>query len=309
MKKAIPLAILLVVISLAGCLRGGGDGEYLGIGPGVVITDFRSDYPTIDANEIMFLAFDVENRGDMDTETVTAELIRAGAFLVDENASDTIAIGGLERPLGDVYSTYEFLWQIQAPNIAQDRIEEVQARVYFDYETKASGRIHFVPQDMIREQGKEAFLLDSLSTYGPVDIEIVANQPITLRDTDVVTENDASYVHKDVRVTVIVTNVADGRVDSSNVVCAGNTLDCIDYIEIKGYGPGCKQIGNDTLYHKETQVKLIQGEQGRLSHTFSFDVQDWNAATDCTLDVTAVYRYRVDSPVLEIPIIGLQSLY
>ncbi|MFH1424425.1 MAG: hypothetical protein ABIG20_01955 [archaeon] len=314
MNKHIIALALFSVLVLSGCIEGSDDSYAEGAGPGVVITELRSDFSNIDAGEPITIMMSFENVGDYKATEVKGELIRKGAFKnIEPTYTGPIT---LERPLETTYSGDEFFWDMEAPVITQIRTEEVQGRLIYDYQTEAYATINFVPREMLREQGLEAFPLDSISSYGPIEIDIVASQPVTLRDGDAKSAIDANYREYQVRVNVLLDNVGSGRAETKDTTigvdyCKISTkpyTDCLDSVTLEAYGGGCAFVKDASIvtaasFTKEEQgIRLIQGQEGRWSVPITFAIQDINAATSCQLKVTAKYTYRVDSKVLPITI-------
>ena|GEM_PF-3804555 len=378
-KTLIGIGALILVVALAGCLGAGGETERTGLGTGLEILDFWVEPSTIDAREDGFLSLEVQNDGDFDARNVQASIIRLGAFDLKEETY--VYDNVMDKPLGDSIIPFIYNWWVVAPDVDQSRTEDLQARIAYDYETLASAKIHFVPQDMLREQGIEAFPAESISTSGPLQIELEASQPITIRPTEILIKNNSEYVDKPVRISITITNVGPGRVESQagGVQCSGQDLDCIDSVKIIGRTDGCellaRDLGTDTdgdslsddyeltvgadpnnkdtdgdlvddgveieygldptkpdtdddgisdydeligiygviptatassrgnlLYVNEVGMRMSQGTEARKTYAKTFHIEDVRADTVCLFEVQAKYRYRVDSPVLTVPV-------
>ncbi len=303
------LALLAILISFSGCLgpRNSSKNQQPSELPGLVITNAQTDFNSVDSGETMDFAVSFENRGDSTAKDIDGVLIRRGSFTI--NPIYVNATADIEPPIQDVFGGDEFTWEITAPNITQDRTEELQARVYYNYSTQGFATIHFVPRDIIREKGQAAFPIDSSSSNGPLNIEIVANQPVILRNSP----SEAT-----VRITVIVNNNWNGRIESSATPhghsisssnkkgdCTG-ALDCIDSLNISGFGATCNVKQPDgsfaPLSISETGVRMVQGQQARKTYALTFKINDPNAETSCQIRAEATYRYRVDSSVIPITI-------
>jgi len=324
-KKALTVLILALVLIFSGCL-GKGD-KAAGAYPGVLITNFRSDFAEVESEETTMVALDFDNRGGYMAKNVEGILLRKGAFTAPGTTDydGTTEIINIESPLDNVYSGDEFYWNLKAPRVAQDRMEEVQARLSYNYKTEAYATLHFVPQSIIREQGAEAFSLSQFSSNSPVAITIEATHPIIIREADV-TKYKAGLGGKTVRINLIFTDTGAGRVYSAtdkddaffgalgaSAQCT-KPEDCIDSVSIEITGGDCdvKSIQNIFKeYNEFTElqplqgIKLIQGSQGRYAISEEFEVENPNAATSCQLHVTANYRYQIDSSVLPIKIKAL----
>ena len=303
--------VLSVVIAASGCLN---PPPKQAAGPGLTITNFISDTQEIDANEETNVEVDFDNIGDEVARDVQGELIRKGAFEVtplgpvDEgNANLQKLSADLEPPITDTPSGDAFLWQIKAPAVTQQRTEQVQARVFYKYKTQGFGTIHFVPRDIIREKGESSFQLGPSSSAGPLEINVVATQPVILREE--------KPQNVSLRVTIDILNLVDGRVDSDAITPPGSctkALDCIDSVEIQGFGAACLNATSEKtlwkpsdlkpIYLKLDGVRLVEGTEGKITQVMPFYINDASAATSCQIKVTANYRYRVDSPVLDITV-------
>ncbi|HIJ99954.1 TPA: hypothetical protein H1016_00260 [archaeon] len=293
--------VLAFVIVASGCLGPNKpQGRLPSQFPGLIITNFISDFPQIDAGERMSVEVDFDNVGDEVAREVTGVLIRRGAFQVNPFIQSLPA--DLEPPITDVPSGDAFIWELTAPQVTQERIEEVQARVFYKYETQGFGTINFVPRDIIREKGISAFQIDPSTSLGPLEVEVVANQPVVLRNP--ISQNVS------LRVTVLISNVGPGRVENETFSGGCNkALDCIDSVRIEGFGVSCRDASTSgdvsallPLDRKFDGVRLVEGNEGKLTEVVSFLVPDASAATSCQIKVTATYRYRVDSDVLNLRI-------
>jgi len=322
-KKALTVIILALVLAFSGCLGKSGD-KTAGAYPGVLITNFRSDFAEVESEETTMVALDFDNRGGYMAKNVKGRLLRKGAFSSSgaadyDGSTESIDI---ESPLDNVYSGDEFYWNLKAPKVSQNRVEEVQARLSYNYKTEAYATLHFVPQSIIREQGVEAFSLAQFTSNSPVGITVEATHPIIIRDSDVTKYNN-QHTGKTVRINLIFTNNGVGRVYSAKPKgdhFFGNfgeseqctkPEDCIDSVSIEITGGDCdvKTIQNIfSEYNEYTEaqplqgIKLIQGSQGRFALSEEFEVSNPTAATSCQLHVTANYRYQIDSSVLPIKI-------
>ena len=293
-KRLLIAAILFLVIAFSGCTKAK-SGSLLQ-SDGIIITDFIPDSNAIDAGERTTVELDFQNAGESTATGITSILLRKGSFLVEpitpQKATD------LDQPVEDTPSADAFLWDLTAPKITSDRIEEVQARIYYGYTTQGFATINFVPRDILREQGESAFPIDSSVTAGPLHIEIASVQPYVIRDK----QADVAPV----RAAFTVTNVGSGSVESTTKEQIGNCdkgLNCIDEIVVTGFGASCIDAEtNQPLLKTYKGVRLVEGAEGQFTDTYNLKINDPNAATSCQLLATAKYRYRIDSEILSIEI-------
>lgn len=299
-KRFLILGILFLVIAISGCAGRQPSLSLPSQFPGVIITQFIADSYTIDAGERTTVEADFENIGDATATGITGILLRKGAFLVEpllpQKATD------LDPPVEETPSGDAFLWHLTAPTVTADRVEDVQARIYYNYTTQGFATINFVPRDILREKGERSFPVESSVTLGPLDMEIVAVQPYVIRDKK---ETSAR-----VRVTFTTENVGPGTVESLTDKPIGSCdkgLNCIDEITVAGFGSSCIDAKTNLPIAKTySGVRLVEGIEGKFTDTYTFALADPNAATSCQLRATAKYRYRVDSEILSIGIAAIQ---
>jgi hypothetical protein len=285
-SRVLPLILLLLVVSISGCA--GKDTEAPPSGDGMAVRSFQSDFGDVYSGESASITLVAENRGDFTASNVKAKLIRSGSFT--NTTALEITGSNLGIPLGDTYASDAFFWELDAPTILQDRSEEVQAEVSYDYKSSAVSTVHFVPNYVLRETGLGAYPDASSSSRSPIFIDIVANQPVQVRNTGSMT----------VRFTVILVNKGGGKVESLNTSInssnkAGDctqAFGCIDNITVRGLGPGCTGFNKNVI-----GVKLIQGKEGRKNFDVTYNITDDSVSTSCQLQVTAEYRYKLLSPI------------
>ncbi|MAF89535.1 MAG: hypothetical protein CL963_03460 [Euryarchaeota archaeon] len=279
------LILLLLVVSISACA--GKDTEAPPSGDGIAVRSFQSDFGDVYSGESASITLVAENRGDFTASNVKAKLIRSGSFT---NTTATEIDGSdLGIPLGDTYASDAFFWELQAPNVLQNRLEEVQAEISYDYESSGVSTVHFVPRDVLREIGTSAYPDASSSSHSPIFIDIVANQPVQVRGTGDIP----------VRFTVIFVNEGTGKVESLDTISSSNkkgdcteAFGCIDDITVRGLGPGCTDFTQNV-----SGVKLIQGKEGRKSFEATYNIADDSVSTSCQVQVTAEYHYKLLSPI------------
>jgi hypothetical protein len=244
-KTAIFIALILVLaIAFSGCLGKGGSSSNAGSYPGIKLTGFRSEFGEVDAGEPTLVALEFDNRGDYDAENVEAKLIRKGAFSDSDMESYTSTMGNavIEKPLNDVYSGDEFYWYLVAPGVSQDRVGEVQARLSYDYKSDAYATIHFVPQQMLRDQGEGAFQMYEYSSNSPVGIDLEVNQPVVIRNED----------PKRVRINLVFANQGNGQVKANELpdgkLQCTTVEGCIDSVTVDTIGESCLIDAAKTYY-------------------------------------------------------------
>ncbi len=294
-QRLLILGILFLVLAFSGCAKKTKI-SLPGSNPGLVITQFISDSFDIDAGERTTVEVDFENIGEAKATGITGILLRKGSFAVDP-AGPQKAVD-MDPPITDTPSSDAFLWHLTAPDITSDRIDDVQARIFYDYTTQGFATIHFVPREILREKGESQFPIDDSVTFGPLDMSIVAVQPHVIRD--------AKQTNANIRVTFTVLNVGPGSVESANNNPVGDCdkgLNCIDEIVVSGLGSSCIDDSTGQPLAKTYKgVRLVEGIEGKFTDTYTLQLADPNAATSCQIRAVAKYRYRVDSKILSIRI-------
>ena len=129
-----------------------------------------------------------------------------------------------------------------------------------------------------------------------------------------------SVIPKDVRLSLLINNRGGGRVDSSDLeiptLCPGEkSVDCLKALTIDSKdcpfvsivstsdGVDTEESLPKTFTSTESDgLKLIQGNQARRTYNLRFYISDVDAYTKCTIDVSAKYRYRLDSPITSVQI-------
>gem|GEM_PF-6000875 len=207
-KHIVIAALLVLSISLSGCLENGGTASTVtDIGyPGVSIVEFYPVTPEIYAGSTANLYLRVQNTGFFDASNVEIILYNCGNIKdgtvsldtgdEDYSCNDEIALLGenelLEKPKRDidvVGESKQAQFALETPDFFPEgrSTHTFGARVLYDYTTTARRDVVFTTFDNWQEKGGviEAGLLNSFSDPSPVQVSIQApSDAIILTETN-----------------------------------------------------------------------------------------------------------------------------
>ncbi len=189
-KSLMFLLILSAVLLVSGCVTDGG----ISYGKGVIITDFDSDFSSVQSGDDVILRVRVQNKGEMDAENVKAQIIG-----IDLDEWGTGFGWSEEKDLGTLLAadpttstegqTKQAEWYLEAPdypkNIKFTHTPEV--RVSYDYKTTAFKPITLVDVDelrRIRDAGRTIPGGATKSSAGPLSVQIKTGNFIKTQDYD-----------------------------------------------------------------------------------------------------------------------------
>jgi hypothetical protein len=178
LKPLMFLLTLSAVVLVSGCTDQGG----VSYGKGVVITDFDSDFSSLQSGEDLTLRLRVQNQGEADAENVKAQIIGIDldewgtgfGWSEEEDLGTLIAADPTTNTEGQMKQAE---WYLEAPdypeNIKFTHTPEV--RVTYDYTTTALKSITLVDVDelrRIRDAGKTIPGGATQSSAGPLSVQI-----------------------------------------------------------------------------------------------------------------------------------------
>lgn len=192
----LPIAVLLV----AGCINLGGGGTTATSGLGLEISDFSSDLSEVYSNKSARIFMEVENQGQGTVKNMTMSLIGPinssgddfwrNATRLDVNytnikPADPVRDLPAEKKRED--------WKLTAPILVpgQTREDLFIGRVYYGFESKATGTIWIYPEseaDSVRNSGGQLDKASFVYTVAPVSIEVT-----TAPSPPVVSSGDTSF--------------------------------------------------------------------------------------------------------------------
>ncbi|MBM3303786.1 MAG: hypothetical protein FJY76_01715 [Candidatus Aenigmarchaeota archaeon] len=183
-RLLLALPVIAVLVAASGCtIPGLGGGGTAGLGNGVVITEFTSDFPSIQSGEYVELMLKAQNKGEVKAYNVRAEL----------TGIDITQWGGL---LSTSFTTGEFgemlpydretntpgtertkQWRLTAPPLPRgtNPMFTAIAKLSYDYKTSALRKIWIVDADELRrilQSGGSLPVGASTVSSGPLTVEV-----------------------------------------------------------------------------------------------------------------------------------------
>ena len=281
MKKLLMFFLLIVVVTISGCI---GQGPTITGGPGIVITDFSVDYSPIYAGEGVGLNLELQNQGEFDTSVNRILYFGVEPTAWDLPAEDTTShrIGPADPVTGFEGGTYFESNAVTAPGtIASSTNFDLNVRIEYLYETHFTGTIRIMSRDYLRTLSKED--RDSLIASGGIRESTSTAAPLMVS-----TASGAHFMAtgRDVTIPFRVTNIGPGlpyNDDSANSDAAvtNNDLYSVDIID---------QVGITCI---ESETTLSRGKNGGFGCTLSLPSSVRNFE-DHTFSLGLRYRYYVD---------------
>lgn len=307
--KQLMLFSIVSIVLLAGCTKApsGPTG-----GNGVIIKSFSPEFSSVDSGTPVSFLLKVQNVGGAKAADVKAQLFglstdwTAAIMTPDVGAVETLA-GSLAAPdqlsgMQGEETTKE--WSASAsPSKDTDVTYDASLRVYYTYETTASGLVRFVSstyQRSVTQQGQQLSqpigVIESTSSAGPLLVTVLARTPVV--------GSDASSTG---RVQLEIQNVGSGRVYDGSEPLGASDLDYIKSIKISGVGSATaegKCAGKDSVSGVVTfdQVGAVDNRQKLLagkSKTINCEIKTADVAStnfkNIALNIEIDYEYFVDS--------------
>ncbi|MDD5417241.1 MAG: hypothetical protein PHU12_04705 [Candidatus Aenigmarchaeota archaeon] len=191
MNKIITVLVaLLIVTSISGCISLGKKTTSGATGLGLEIVNFTSSADTVRSNRTLTVTMQLQNQGDykVSKDSGLALLIMPSDWTVAPGKAQayTKDIGFEDSVRGTPMGTHVFRWTLTAPSLPEgiSRPDSIETRVFYDYETRASGKIYVYPEAELlsaREKGEKINTLTYESTKGPIGIAInVLPDPVSV---------------------------------------------------------------------------------------------------------------------------------
>lgn len=300
LKAIIPV---LLIIFISGCIGFGGGAT----GDGVVILDFKPDFPSVYSGEPVKLQLRVQNLGEIDAENTEAQLTNIklskwGSMGVVEkkNLGKLIAYDPANPDVPGAVRTVE--WALEAPKLEKGLqwTYTPMVKVSYDYKTRATKSITIVDQNELRrimQQGRSLPAQATVVTKGPLDIEIRTGDYVktTSRFT-------AGRVYDIFPIYIKITNKGIGA--GGTVVrngFAGFFGEEFDYpVEVKITPPSGTSFvysgtyGEDDCSTGTVTVDLWQGKEKEITCELQVDeVPEFRTEGLITVEVS--YRYQVEA--------------
>ena len=199
-KFALVGAVLLAVITVSGCLGGGGqETRIFGLGDDALDLDFESTHTSVDSLEPFLLTLKATNVGEYDAENVEARL--TGYDGISSSSGDQLSkfkpvsskISAPNDELDLPGDTRDLQWDVFAPYLSEelpDQEIDLTAEIFYDYRSRASIPIVAVTReyiDSLETRGETLPTSPYLNALnGPISIDILVPDPyVELIDDDV----------------------------------------------------------------------------------------------------------------------------
>ncbi|MBI4894278.1 MAG: hypothetical protein HY833_00905 [Candidatus Aenigmarchaeota archaeon] len=223
---------------------GSGGGSIVGLGmgsAGVVITSFAPDIATVDGDQPVSFAMELENRGGADAKSIKYEVFGLGDSLswtskneIEKGAS-TLAQANPSKNIPGEFTRQ--VWEATPKEKATDVSYSVTGRVDYTYQTVSNLEMilyHRNDPD-VKSLGIGQSRISSLTTSaGPMSVAVRGNIPLVSSNTD------------DFRIVFDISNTAGGRPYS------GSVSSDLDKISIKSQG--CTIVG-------DTKVRMTSNKR------------------------------------------------
>ncbi len=209
MKKIIAILAIFMIIAVSGCVE-----EQQVSGPrgyGLEIVNFTSNLYEVYSDKTVIITMQVENHGEtkIDKDYGLALLIIPSDWDVtqEKNQAYKKDITFEDELTGTAAGTEFFRWTVKSPPLAQGltRTDTITGRIYYDYETSATGNIWIYPESEAFSDQEKNVQLNTLSyekSRGPIDIDIsVMPDPVLVY-----------YDQELFTLTITLTNIGDGVV-------------------------------------------------------------------------------------------------
>ena len=311
------LLFVITVLMSSGCVNplGGGQTSYT-TGPGIVIEKFDTPLGMVESGEATNLHLEIRNQGEYDGELgigapAIVELMQIdpsewiiepspimdlGTVLAPDAESQTS--GGLSKMDG----------RITAPLLqaGQRQTQEIAARVYYQYETKARKAIQFVTNEEMRRmvQSGETFTSDPLTqTAGPLTV--------TMNTGQIVPANELKN-HR-FQIQLRIDNTGSGQVRGENYPVAVEVKYPAWVIPADGYCPS-QTIWGTPIYTDvpaglpQPVGNFVYVWDGRTTDiTCEFEIiQPPASKTKGNFDITLGYIYSVEQTI-QLEVKGTES--
>lgn len=299
------LCVLALVVSVSGCIDGGGDGNIMATGPGIIIEEFKTPLQQIESGEAINLHLEIRNVGGyngmyetgapavaeimqidpMEWSVLPATIIDMGTVIAPDPDSQTQ--GGLKT--AD--------WQLIAPPLDSGQAQNfgITARVFYEYETKARKGVQFVTTEEMRRmvQSGETFVSDAVTqTGGPLSVSIETGQVVKATD----------WSNHRFQLQITIRNTGGGQIRGTNYPVAIR-LEYPQWVTpVEGYCPSqtmwTTPVFNDVpvglVPPAGTYINLWDGQSTDVTCQFEI-VQPPSQKTKGNFEVILNYIYSIDA--------------
>lgn len=298
---------IILVLAVSGCVGGGGGGT-TSAGGSVAITGFAADETAVEGNQKVTLTLEVKNQGDSQATSVRAQLLNldlrcpvAGPNceatdsqwgLISGQSDTTISQLMKVTASGEEVIGKQYTWRVQAPKLPANMKQTYDAtsRVSYAYSTDTTRLIRVVSKeeyDRLKQAGQLPPVHTTVSSNGPIGIEVAAKEPITIEDTK-----------ETFNLVITLKNLASGTVYADNIASKDDRNKLWVMLVLP---PGIRTSGVGEV---ECQ-RLVSAPKGYLAELIKgsftlqceFETDSPVASIDKEVRLKAQYGYFSDSTV------------
>lgn len=281
-RKFLPFLVIATIL-ISGCISQT-SASVSGEGYGLEITEFSADRSELYSGQTLHLSLKMENQG----ESKVYKSSSLALLIVPEDwevVSSSGTSGNLHKKVklakdldppdetrGIPGDSGSIRWTLKAPSITNERTDTMYARVYYDYNTRAMGKIWIYPESERFEENKKLSTDTFTSTRGPIDIDIsVIPDPVV-----------AEFEGEIITLQILLTNVGNG---------VPYTPGKVNYD--LGYSITEDDRNNITLYY------ITHESIDTLENTCPSNVQliDGSAVVMCDLNITGKISAKQSYPI------------
>ena len=310
----IALASLVLVVFLAGCV--GQPPTKTTTGNGLILKSFSPDFDKIRSGESITLSAMVENVGEADATSISAELFGLNldgtewSLLASQNPQVLSILRRADTTLNLAGESYEFSWNLRSPqNLKVDNSYTADLRVYHKYSTSSASTLKFLTYDYLKSLPSDQF--EEMKATSGVTQSQISNAPISVE----VTVGDRPLVVYDngdtFSLQIVVSNVGSGNAFKSTASYPG-------YSGTTGGTGGTSKtsLSSDDLYYvnvaittdlsldcspvlgsaKSGSIRLTRGKSKTMFCTITVPTKSGiGNSKDYSVAVDLNYGYFVDS--------------
>lgn len=189
MKINLIAILLIVAVALSGCTNIFGGTTPTGgiVGPGtngVVITNFFSDIPTIEAGTPVVLTLTIQNKGERTASNIKAEVFGLTDWTKTsgDNPTTFADLAGSDPSRGFEGEANSAQWEYSKSQAAAVDVDYAAvARVSYNYSTVSSSLVKVASSEYLRSIGgnpSQFGLVSSQTTGGPLTVTVKMGTPI-----------------------------------------------------------------------------------------------------------------------------------
>jgi hypothetical protein len=307
MKKYLIFAIIAVVM-VSGCISQSSNGNIISSsGNGLEITDFSLDSSEVYGGQSLHPQITLENQGQDDVfKDVTFAMLIApsdwefvagpsGALPKEKNKVAVSRNLRAANPTTGASAEFTTLrWTLESPSLDKGdrRSDSMFAKLYYNYNTEAKGKILLYPEAERDEPNKKTSSDSFVTSAGPINLEVsVIPDPAM-----------AEYVGEYIMLEIVVSKQGDGTPYSQGIITQNNFSISENMrnnisISVRPTGETLKIMNNSC----PTEVHLVDGTATiacDLNITKALDTKE-----SIPITIKASYGYTIEKEI-DVTIIG-----